>query len=81
LLIYSSSSSSSSSSSLSSSDDFDLAAGFFPTGFLGDLLLGAAFDGPFPPLAGELLLAPPPLFLYSARRTSYFCFSTAAFCS
>jgi hypothetical protein len=72
LLIYSSSSSSS-----SSDDDFALAA-FFPAGFFGDFLLGNAFAGPLPPLAGE---APPPLFLYSATRCSYFCFSTAAFCS
>jgi len=79
LLIYSSSSSSSSSSSLSSSDD--LVAAFFPTGFLGDFLLDDAVDEPLLPLAGETLLAPPPLFLYSATRTSYFCFSTAAFCS
>jgi len=79
-LIYSSSSSSSSSSSLSSSDDFAFDAGFFAAAFFGDLLLDDALAGPLPALAGELL-APPPLFLYSARRTSYFCFSTAAFCS
>jgi hypothetical protein len=79
-LIYSSSSSSSS-SSLSSSDDFAFDAAFFVAPpFFGDLLLDDGLAGALPALAGELL-APPPLFLYSARRTSYFCFSTAAFCS
>jgi len=79
-LIYSSSSSSSS-SSLSSSDDFGFDAGFFAAPFFGDRLLDDALAGALPALAGELLAPPPPLFLYSARRTSYFCFSTAAFCS
>jgi len=41
-------------------------------------LLDDAFGATLAPLAGEL---PPPLFLYSETRCSYFCFSTAAFCS
>jgi len=62
---------------LSSSDDLAALAPFLAGAFLAAPFFGDALAAALP-LAGD---PPPPLFLYSESFCSYFCFSTAAFCS